>query len=278
MHGPHPPESKDGRLPLAALRAAWAAGRLGAKARAALADDARAGAQALLRQITRADAALAAERRRLGKMLRYERDLWRRGHRFVAGVDEVGVGPLAGPVVAAAVVFAPESLPFLHGLDDSKKVPTARRAALVAQIRACALAIGIGEATSLEVDGLNIFAATRLAAQRAVASLGQLPDHLLLDAHPLPAVPCPQTALVHGDGLSQSIAAASLVAKVHRDAWMAHLDELHPGYGFAEHVGYGTAGHLRALHARGPSPAHRRSFGPVRQAMGEASPAALHGA
>ena len=254
------------RPSLTVLRHAYATGALDAAAYRALATDPRAGAQALYQQVVRARKAADAEALRLRGMLRLEHQLWRRGVQFVAGVDEVGVGPLAGPVVAAAVVFAPARPPDIPGLNDSKQVPRARHAALAAQVRAQALAVGLGEATAREIDALGIFAATRLAAQRSVTALGRLPDHLLLDAHPLPACACPQTALVGGDGLSQSIAAASIVAKTHRDAWMRHLDEVHPGYGFGEHVGYGTRAHLDALARLGPSPAHRRSFGPVRAA------------
>lgn len=265
-HAPAP--APPPRLPVAQLRRALAEGTLDDAALHALADDERAGARQLHQRVCRARAAAAAEARRLGGMLRHERLLWRAGAAFVAGVDEVGVGPLAGPVVAGAVVFDPLRPPYIPGLNDSKQVPRARHAALAAQVWAQAEAVGIGEATAREIDALGLYVATRLAAVRAVAALGRQPDHLLLDAHPLPAVRCPQTPLVHGDALSQSIAAASLVAKVHRDAWMHHLDGLHPGYGFAAHVGYGTAAHLAALARLGPSPAHRLSFGPVRAVEG----------
>jgi len=199
---------------------------------------------------------------RLGVLLRPERQLWRQGYRCVAGVDEVGVGPLAGPVVAAAVVFPPEVR--IIGVDDSKKVPAATRVRLAAEIQARA-AVGIGVVAVEDIDRLNIYRAALEAMRRAVDALPSVPDYLLVDARTVPGVVVPQLAIVKGDARSFSIAAASIVAKVTRDALMNELGGRYPEYGFAEHMGYGTPAHLEAIRRFGPCPAHRRSFAPVRQ-------------
>jgi ribonuclease HII len=181
----------------------------------------------------------------------------------VAGVDEVGVGPLAGPVVAAAVV-----LPLrvrLPGLDDSKQLPRAARERLDQAIREQALAVSLAEVSVEDVDRLNVLRASLEAMRLAVCGLGLRPDHVLVDARTIPDIEITQTALIDGDARDGSIAAASIVAKVHRDALMRRLDVAHPGYGFARHKGYGTREHLAALAAKGPSPVHRRSFAPVSQ-------------
>ena len=197
-------------------------------------------------------------------MLRLERALWARGVTRVAGVDEVGVGPLAGPLVAAAVILPPECA--VRGIDDSKKVPPARREALRVEIEACAIAVGIGIVEVGDVDRLNTYWASIEAMRRAVAALPVAPQQVLIDARHIPGLAVPQAALVKGDARSYSIAAASIVAKVRRDAMMTALEERYPGYGFARHMGYGTAEHLAALARLGPCPAHRRSFQPVAQA------------
>ncbi len=186
----------------------------------------------------------------------------------MAGVDEVGVGPLAGPVVAAAVIL-PENVA-LPGLDDSKKLTRKARETLDVAIRAQALAVGIGAAEVAEIDRVNILQATLQAMRRAVAALGAVPDHVLVDARTIPGVRSAQTAIVGGDALDGSIAAASIVAKVYRDALMQQYDSLHPGYGLCRHKGYGTAEHLQALRDLGPSPIHRHSFEPVRAAAARA--------
>lgn len=204
---------------------------------------------------------LAARRRTL---LRFERDFWGRGIERVAGVDEAGVGPLAGPLVAAAVVLPREAK--LHGVDDSKKLRAACRQRLAGEIRAAALAVGVGVVEVHEVDRLNVFWAAIEAMRRAVHALPFSPDQLLVDARHIPGLGVPQLALVGGDARSCSIAAASIIAKVHRDALMLDLDSLYPEYGFARHKGYGTRDHLAALERHGPCPVHRRSFTPVRQA------------
>lgn len=203
------------------------------------------------------------EAARLGVLLRVERELWRSGVRHVAGVDEAGVGPLAGPVVAAAVIVRPGAV--LRGVDDSKTIPPARRETLDAQIRAEAEAVSVGMADVEEIDRLNICQATLLAMRRAVEGLAVHPDHVVVDARTIPGLAAPQTAFVRGDARSYSIAAASIVAKVMRDRLMRELDVRFPEYGFASHMGYGTQRHLEALRRYGPCGVHRRSFAPVRQ-------------
>jgi len=200
---------------------------------------------------------------RLGVLLRPERELWTQGFERIAGVDEVGVGPLAGPVVAGAVVFPRDAR--IRGVDDSKKLSSAARARLAEEIRARALAVSVGVVEVADIDRLNIYHAALEAMRRAVIGLGAVPDHLLVDARRVPGVTLPQLALVKGDARSFSIAAASIVAKVARDAMMVELDAIYPQYGFADHKGYGTRVHLDALERYGPCPAHRRSYAPVRQ-------------
>lgn len=211
-------------------------------------------------------------RRRPLPTLRPERKAWRAGALVVAGLDEAGRGPLAGPVVAAAVVidrgFLESGFAAAYpGLTDSKQLSAARREvfqkSLVADSR---IRFGIGSAGVEEIDRINILRATHEAMRRALAALGPC-DHVLVDGLPVPGLPVASTALVKGDALSYSIAAASVIAKVTRDAWMDDLDRAFPGYGFARHRGYGTAAHMEALRALGPCPAHRRSFLPVAQLL-----------
>jgi ribonuclease HII len=182
----------------------------------------------------------------------------------IAGVDEVGRGALFGPVVAAAVIL-PECLDSLAsaGLRDSKQLIREQREELDQHIRSMAIALCIAEIDAETIDRVNIYQATRMAMLAAVLGLATEPDHLLIDAMRIDH-PCRQTKLIYGDSLSLSIAAASVVAKVHRDALMRQLDTLHPGYGLASHKGYGTPEHRRALAEFGPSTLHRRSFAPVR--------------
>jgi ribonuclease HII len=214
-----------------------------------------------------------AEAERLETMLHFERGLYSQGFDWVAGVDEAGAGPLAGPVYAAAVVLPPGCA--IAGVDDSKKVRPKLREALAAEIKRAAQAYAVAAASVQEIDRLNIRQACLLAMRRALLSiftqLGEaaLPGlHVLVDAHRLAGLPCEQTALIGGDGRSLSIAAASILAKVGRDQQMVQLDQEHPGYGFAANKGYGTAAHLEALARLGPCAAHRRSFAPVRRAAG----------
>jgi ribonuclease HII len=180
----------------------------------------------------------------------------------VAGIDEVGRGPLAGPVCVAAVILDHDNLP--HGIDDSKKLSAARRAALYEEICARALAVSVALAPAAEIDALNIRGATLASMARAARALAIAPRFVLVDGRDLPSLCCPGRAVIKGDATSLSIAAASIVAKVTRDRLMARLDRLHPGYGFAGHAGYPTAAHRAALMANGPCPEHRRSYAPVR--------------
>ncbi|SDW44768.1 ribonuclease HII [Thiocapsa roseopersicina] len=181
---------------------------------------------------------------------------------WVAGVDEAGRGPLAGPVSAAAVILDPARP--IAGLDDSKKLTPARRAVLDREIREHALAWSVAWASAEEIDRLNILQASMLAMQRAVAALTVRPTRVLVDGNRCPDVGCAAEAIVGGDGLVPSIGAASILAKVARDRLMGDLDRAFPGYGFAGHKGYPTRAHIDALRQLGPCPEHRRSFGPVR--------------
>lgn len=189
----------------------------------------------------------------------------RRGMVRLCGVDEVGRGPLAGPVVAAAVVLAPGAR--LPGIDDSKRLGAARRLELDGRVREQALALGIGAVEPAVIDRIDIRQATFAAMREALAALPWVPELILVDGREIiPGVALPQEAVVGGDGRSLAIACASVVAKVWRDRRMVELERRYPGYGFAEHKGYGTAAHLEALARLGPCPIHRRSFAPVRQA------------
>lgn len=194
---------------------------------------------------------------------RYEREARQRGWQCVAGLDEAGRGSLFGPVVAAAVVLNPRRR--IVGLDDSKKLPPARRAVLADRIREHALSWGVAEVDSQRIDAWNILQASRQAMTAALALLKTPPDYLLLDAVRLD-LPIEQKALIHGDARSVSIAAASILAKVARDLLMEEWDKVYPQYGLAHNKGYATADHLEALRCQGPSPLHRFSFAPVREA------------
>lgn len=222
--------------------------------------DQRAGVRDLVRAARTRLARARAEFKRLDGLMTMQRDLHRRGLRLVAGVDEVGRGALAGPVSACAVVLHPDTL--IVGLDDSKRVARERRPALALAIRADALAVCVADATSREIDALGIAAATRLAWRRAIEGLGVAVDHVLIDGNDA-AVDHPATAVVRGDRTCACIAAASVVAKVHRDHHMAvELAPIYPAYAFEANFGYGTPEHLAAIVEFGPSPAHRRSFAP----------------
>jgi len=184
---------------------------------------------------------------------------------LVAGVDEAGRGPLAGPVVAAAVIL--DDLHPIAGLADSKKLTPARRAALYDEIRAKALCCSIAEASVQEIDELNILQATMLAMRRAVLGLRLKPVLVLVDGNRIPVLDMQAEAIIKGDALVQAISAASILAKVHRDRWCEQLHAQYPAYGFAGHKGYGTPAHLTALQAHGACPEHRRSFSPVSQLL-----------
>jgi len=252
---------------LAALRARLRAcdGRPRALAQLArlLAADPRAGARALALEAARRLEEERRERRRVARLFARRRALAREGVRIVAGVDEAGMGPLAGPVVAAAVIL-PERV-YFAGLDDSKRLLAPARERLAAAIRAEAVAFAVAEVWPEEIDRRNIYRAGLEAMRRAVTALSVEPQHVLVDARKIPDLAAPQTPIVNGDALDGSIAAASIVAKVHRDAIMVRLDAEFPGYGFSRHKGYATRSHLAALRRRGPTPVHRRSFAPVAQ-------------
>ena len=191
-----------------------------------------------------------------------ERDAIRKGLWPLAGVDEVGRGPLAGPVVAAAVILDPNAVP--QGLRDSKALSAARREELFIEIAGSALAVGIAGATAVEIDAINIRQATLLAMRRAVAALALAPVCVLVDGNDPPMLACSCEAIIQGDASIASIAAASIMAKVTRDRMMARLCRRYPAYGFTRHVGYGTPEHRAALSEHGPCPEHRYSFAPVK--------------
>ncbi len=205
-------------------------------------------------------------------LLGYEQVACRQGYRCIAGVDEVGRGPLAGPVVCAAVVLpAAACLPL--GLTDSKCLTAKRRERLFDEIQALpGVQIALACISAAEVDELNVLRATHKAMRLAVLQLPSPCDFILVDGLPVPGLPAPSQAIVKGDCLSASIAAASIMAKVTRDRMMTAMDEKFPGYGFARHKGYGTREHLAALEKLGPAPIHRKSFGPVARLLGDRQP------
>jgi ribonuclease HII len=193
--------------------------------------------------------------------LRYERRFWERGLTAIAGVDEAGVGPMAGPVVAAAVVFPPET--FIKGVHDSKQLLPEKREELLPLIMERAAAVGIGVGEVWEIDRINIYHATMAAMVRAVTQLSLKPEHVLVDGRLITNLSFPQTRLVGGDRRSFAIAAASFIAKVTSDRMVCQYEMSYPGYGFAKHKGYCTADHIEAVERLGPSPIHRTSFSPV---------------
>ena len=196
--------------------------------------------------------------RRLTRLLKRERELWASGIERICGVDEAGVGPLAGPVVAAAVVFPPGV--GLKGVDDSKKLLPERRERLALEIRERAVSWAVAIVEPDEIDRLNIYRASLAAMGRAVDGLSIKPQHILIDARRIPGCDLPQEPIVGGDALCHAIAAASILAKTARDALMRDYESVYPGYGFAEHKGYTTAAHRDALRKLGPCPIHRKSF------------------
>lgn len=233
---------------------------------ARLREDGRPGASKILEAVAKRRRKNRAEGQRLRHLFRYENEIWATGVTRIAGVDEAGMSPLAGPVVAAAVILPPQYR--LVGVDDSKKIDPETRAVLASKIRAGAVAWAVGVVAPEEIDAINIYRAGLLAMRRAVEALSQAPEWLLIDARKLREIPIPQRSIVHGDELSFSIAAASILAKTARDAIMVELDARHPGYGFARHKGYPVREHYDALDRLGPCAVHRRSFGPVRRALG----------
>jgi ribonuclease HII len=235
---------------------------LPAELEAELRADDRPGARAILGAVERRRHENRAEGQRLRHLLRYELLLWDAGIVHVAGIDEAGMSPLAGPVAAAAVVFPPGAR--VPGVDDSKKLGARERERLAIEIRAACVASAVAFARVDEIDRLNIYHAGLLAMRRAVEALGVLPEHLLIDARRLRDLPIPQQAIVKGDQKSLSIAAASILAKTARDAAMIALDAEYPGYGFAKHKGYPVKEHFEALARKGPCAIHRASFEPVK--------------
>jgi len=231
--------------------------------------DPRHGVRQLYEALKKRYARDSAERTRLDAMLNFERVLWRAGVQHIAGVDEVGMGPLAGPVIAAAVIFPPHTE--LPGIDDSKRLDLEQRLDAERRIRAAATAIGIGVAGVAEIDSVNIYHAGLLAMRRALEALPIAPQHVLVDARTIPGVDAPQNCFNKGDGIDFSIAAASIVAKTHRDRLMDELAQRFPLYGFERHKGYSTPEHQAAISAHGPCTIHRRSFTFIRELCGEYS-------
>ena len=233
----------------------------------ALEADTRQGAHQLAKRIREKYRANRSEGQRLHSLLRFEIELWQQGYNLIAGVDEAGMAPLAGPVVAGAVIL-PKNYK-LRGLNDSKQIlEESKREELAAQIKADAVCWSVGFAEVEEIDRINIYHAGLLAMQRAFQGLSCVPDFVLVDARKIPHCPSPQRGIIRGDALSASIAASSIIAKTTRDGHMLELDRIYQGYGFASHKGYPTPEHCRALRELGALPIHRRSFGRVRQALG----------
>ena len=223
--------------------------------------DGRAGVQAAISKRKRELQKQVDEDLRLEKMLAYEKELYTQGIHLIAGVDEVGRGPLAGPVVAAAVIL-PKACK-IPGLNDSKKIPKAKNKEIYEAVLQNAIAIGVGVKDNHVIDQVNIYEATKLAMMEAIGQLEPQPQHLLIDAMKLD-LPISQTSIIKGDANSLSIAAASIVAKVTRDQMMEDFDREYPGYDFAQNAGYGTAKHLAGLDQLGVTPIHRRSFEPIK--------------
>ena len=233
-----------------------------------LAKDSRTGVQKEIQKRKQAIQAEIDENFRLESMLSYEKELYVQGIKLIAGVDEVGRGPLAGPVVAAAVIL-PQNCK-IKGLNDSKKIPKKKHEDIFQAVKDNALAIGIGIMDNQVIDQVNIYEATKLAMKEAISQLEPQPEHLLIDAMKLD-LPISQTSIIKGDANSLSIAAASIVAKVTRDKIMANYDEEFPGYDFAQNAGYGTAKHLEGIEKHGVTPIHRTSFEPIKTIVSEIS-------
>lgn len=226
--------------------------------------DARKGVIAAVRSWDKKAEKQQLAQEKLQEMLAYERRAWAHGKEFIAGVDEVGRGPLAGPVISAAVIL-PEDFNIV-GINDSKQLSLAKRNELFDIIQEKALAVGVGIKDAAVIDQVNIYEASKLAMLEAIEQMPIQPDHLLVDAMTLP-LPVSQESIIKGDAKSVSIAAASIIAKVTRDRMMEEYDVMYPGYGFPNNAGYGTKEHLTALEDLGVTPIHRRSFAPVREAL-----------
>ena len=223
--------------------------------------DSRTGVQKEIKKRKKSIQAEIDENLRLEAMLSYEKELYVQGISLIAGVDEVGRGPLAGPVVAAAVIL-PKNCK-IKGLNDSKKIPKKKHEEIFQAVKDKALAIGIGIMDNHVIDQVNIYEATKLAMKEAISKLDSQPEHLLIDAMKLD-LPITQTSIIKGDAKSLSIAAASIIAKVTRDKIMASYDKEFPGYDFSQNAGYGTTKHLEGLEKHGVTPIHRKSFEPIK--------------
>ncbi|HEY2932013.1 MAG TPA: ribonuclease HII [Acidobacteriota bacterium] len=236
---------------------------------AKLQKDSREGVRSIYRMLEKRRRQHRREQIRMKSLLYFEEVLWNSGIQYIAGVDEVGIGPLAGPVVAAAVIFPPHT--FVEGVNDSKKLDPRQREVLRDQILQRCLAHSIAVVDVEEVDQLNVYHAGLEGMRRAIEMLSPGPQHVLVDAREIPKLPVAQNKFDKGDGINFSIAAASILAKTHRDALMDQLHELYPQYGFDSHRGYSTKQHQSALKEYGPSPIHRRSFPFVREVCGKFS-------
>ncbi|HEY0221282.1 ribonuclease HII [Lactovum miscens] len=226
--------------------------------------DLRIGVQNLILQKKKKLKATILESKRLEKMLIFEKELYSQGIKFIAGIDEVGRGPLAGPVVTAAVIL-PENCK-IPGLNDSKQIPKSKHKKIYQEILNQALSVAIGSCSPEEIDEINIYQASRKAMAEAVLKLNPFPEYLLIDALRID-INLPQISIIKGDAKSMSIAAASIVAKVTRDQIMTQYDELYPGYDFAHNAGYGTVKHMEALKVLGVTPIHRKTFSPVTELL-----------
>ncbi len=226
-----------------------------------LLQDERKGVQKLISQWYKKQGSQAKERELFLQMSQYEQALRDRGVQLIAGVDEVGRGPLAGPVVAAVVILPADF--YLAGLNDSKKLSEAKREQYYDVIVKEAVAVGVGIMSAQVIDDMNIYRATKQAMLSAIKQLSVKPEHLLIDAMELP-ISIPQTSIIKGDAKSVSISAASIVAKVTRDRMMKELGQKHPEYGFERHMGYGTKEHIEAVRAHGILPEHRKTFAPIK--------------
>ncbi|XKE82313.1 ribonuclease HII [Oceanobacillus kapialis] len=224
-------------------------------------EDDRKGVQALLKRVDLKQEKIRKLKQQFAVMSEFEQDCWQDGYTNIAGVDEVGRGPLAGPVVAAAVIL-PQDFTLL-GLNDSKQLNEATRESYYEIIKKNAIGYGVGIIHNDEIDKVNIYQATKLAMLEAIEQIKPRPDFVLVDAMPLEEVDCPTKSIIKGDSRSISIAAASILAKVTRDRYMKELDLKYPNFHFASNMGYGTKQHLEALKNEGPTPFHRRSFAPV---------------
>lgn len=224
--------------------------------------DERKGVQVLLEKWKKTKEKEKIERARFAEMTKYEQEARKQGFSLIAGIDEVGRGPLAGPIVASAVIL-PENI-FIPGLNDSKKLSFKKREELYEQIYQSAISVGIGVVSPEEIDRLNIYEATKKAMLDALQQLTPFPDYLLIDAMEL-VTPIPQRSIIKGDANSMSIASASIIAKVYRDRLMLDYHKQYPQYRFDKNMGYGTKDHLEALEKYGPTPIHRKSFSPIKE-------------